>query len=106
MCLERRRQPRIPVDHREHRAAEVPPDQTGNDLAPTRCTLFADQPHLYAAVVDCPLTLELPASREIIVVNDGSHDGTCGVLDALAGTSPLLTVVHAEENRGPADHHG
>lgn len=53
-----------------------------------------------AAVVDRLLTIDLPAPREIIVVNDGSRDGTRGVLDRVSGSSPLLTVVHSETNRG------
>lgn len=52
-----------------------------------------------AAVIDRLLTIDLPAPREIIVVNDGSRDGTREVLDALAGT-PILTVLHADQNRG------
>ena len=52
-----------------------------------------------AAVVDRLLTIELPAEREIIVVNDGSSDGTRGVLQQLAGT-PRLTIVHVDPNRG------
>ena len=53
-----------------------------------------------AAVIDRLLTIDLPAPREIIVINDGSRDNTRAVLDSLAGTSPLLTVLHADENRG------
>ena len=53
-----------------------------------------------AAVIDRLLTIELPAPREIIVINDGSRDNTRAVLDSLAGTSPLLTVLHVEPNRG------
>lgn len=45
------------------------------------------------------LTIDLPAAREIIVVNDGSSDGTHAVLEKLQGT-PLLRIVHAEHNRG------
>jgi glycosyltransferase involved in cell wall biosynthesis len=52
------------------------------------------------AVVDRLLTIELPAAREIIVVNDGSRDATRAVLDSLSGTSACLTVMHADENRG------
>ena len=44
--------------------------------------------------------IDLPASREIIVINDGSSDGTAAALDAIAGTSPRLTIVHADVNRG------
>ena len=52
-----------------------------------------------ASVIDRLLTIELPAEREIIVVNDGSSDGTRGILDGLEGT-PRLTVVHVSPNRG------
>ena len=52
-----------------------------------------------AAVIDRLLTIDLPADREIIVVNDGSSDGTRGILDGLEGT-PRLAVVHVSPNRG------
>ena len=52
-----------------------------------------------ASVIERLLTIELPAAREIIVVNDGSSDGTHAVLEKLQGT-PLLRIVHAERNRG------
>ncbi len=52
-----------------------------------------------AAVIERLLAIDLPAPREIIVVNDGSSDGTRTVLDALPAT-PLLTIVHADQNRG------
>ena len=45
------------------------------------------------------MTIDLPAEREIIVVNDGSSDGTRGILDTLAGT-PRLRIVHGNRNRG------
>ena len=53
-----------------------------------------------ADVIQRLLTIDLPAPREIIVVNDGSRDATASVLDQLAGTSSALTIVHAPENRG------
>ena len=52
------------------------------------------------AVIERLLTIDLPAPREIIVINDGSRDNTRAVLDSLAGTSPWLTVLHADQNRG------
>ena len=52
-----------------------------------------------AAVIDRLLTVDLPADREIIVVNDGSSDGTHAVLEQLRGTD-RLRIVHAERNRG------
>ena len=52
-----------------------------------------------AAVIDRLLAIDLPAPREIIVVNDGSADGTRDVLDALP-PSPIVTLLHADRNRG------
>jgi glycosyltransferase involved in cell wall biosynthesis len=51
------------------------------------------------AVIDRLLTIALPADREIIVVNDGSTDGTRAALQPLEGT-PRLRIVHVEPNRG------
>jgi glycosyltransferase involved in cell wall biosynthesis len=52
-----------------------------------------------AAVIERLLTIDFPTDREIIVVNDGSSDGTREVLGRLEGT-PRLRIVHAEANRG------
>ena len=52
-----------------------------------------------AAVIGRLLTIDLPADREIIVVNDGSSDGTRNVLQQLEGTG-RLRVVHSDRNRG------
>ena len=42
----------------------------------------------------------LTSDFEVIVVNDGSADGTAGILDELARTYPEVRVVHHERNRG------
>jgi glycosyltransferase involved in cell wall biosynthesis len=43
---------------------------------------------------------ELTPDFEVIVVNDGSADGTAEILDELARTYPEVRVVHHETNRG------
>ena len=37
---------------------------------------------------------------EVLVINDGSSDGTAAVLDDLARTEPKLRVIHHPGNRG------
>jgi glycosyltransferase involved in cell wall biosynthesis len=46
------------------------------------------------------LTIDLPIPREIIAINDGSRDRTREALEGLRGISPMLTIVHADHNRG------
>lgn len=43
---------------------------------------------------------ELPNESSLIVVDDGSRDGTADVLDGLADAHPRLAVVHHSVNRG------
>jgi glycosyltransferase involved in cell wall biosynthesis len=52
-----------------------------------------------ASVIDRLLTIEFSAPREIIVVNDGSTDGTRAALDNLP-ENPILHFVHADRNHG------
>ncbi len=51
------------------------------------------------AVIDRLFAIDLPIPREVIVINDGSSDGTAAVLSALP-SRPDLTVVNLAANRG------
>ena len=53
-----------------------------------------------AAVVNRLLEIDLPVPREIVVVNDGSTDGTFDVLQGLEARPGLLQVVHVPVNGG------
>ena len=43
---------------------------------------------------------KLTPNHEVIVVNDGSQDGTAEILEELAGIYPQVRVVHHQKNRG------
>jgi len=45
-------------------------------------------------------TISLPLDIEVVVVNDGSTDGTLGILAELNGRDPRLKVIQADRNRG------
>ena len=52
------------------------------------------------AVIRTLLAIDLPVAREVLVVNDGSTDGTRAVLDSLPETGDRLRIVHAPANGG------
>ena len=41
-----------------------------------------------------------PRADEILIVDDGSRDGTGAVADRLAGVLPAVRVIHHDVNRG------
>jgi glycosyltransferase involved in cell wall biosynthesis len=51
-------------------------------------------------VVDRLLQIPLPLDRQIVVVNDGSTDGTARVLDGVPPVDGVLSIVHASANGG------
>ncbi len=62
---------------------------------------FNDEGSIGGLVADALAVLPaLAEDYEVIVVNDGSSDGTAALLDELARREPRLRVVHHEANRG------
>ena len=53
-----------------------------------------------ASVIDRLMTVDLPVPREIVVINDGSSDGTREVLDAFPVQGGAVTILHVERNAG------
>jgi glycosyltransferase involved in cell wall biosynthesis len=61
---------------------------------------YNEMGNLEAAVRDVVHALRIFDEYEIIIVNDGSSDGTGSVADRLAESLDCVSVVHHERNRG------
>ena len=53
-----------------------------------------------ASVIARLKTVDLPVPREIVVINDGSSDGTREVLDALPVEGDAVRILHVAQNAG------
>jgi glycosyltransferase involved in cell wall biosynthesis len=53
-----------------------------------------------ASVIARLKIVDLPVPREIVVINDGSSDGTREVLDALPVEGDAVTILHVAQNTG------
>jgi glycosyltransferase involved in cell wall biosynthesis len=78
-------------------ASHVPADPTRPDISIV-VPVFNEEATV-AAVIQRLLAIDLPGTREIIVVNDGSADRTRAVLDA-RDPHPTVTIVHSDRNHG------
>ncbi len=52
------------------------------------------------SVIERLLEIPLPVAREILIVNDGSTDGTRAALDAMPDAPEMVRIFHAPINKG------
>lgn len=63
--------------------------------------VYNEEANIRAVIEDTLVFLqEIARKYEVIAVNDGSTDGTAGILNELATTHQALRIIHFPENRG------
>jgi glycosyltransferase involved in cell wall biosynthesis len=73
--------------------------ESGDRPVSVICTVRNEARHVAAAI----LSALTPDVREVLIVDDGSTDGTPGVLHSLAARDPRVRVLHCSRpGRGPA----
>lgn len=88
------------------RLARLAPGTQGGELASLgpRFSLvvpcFNEEHAIAATVTELVATLETVGPYEIVIVNDGSTDGTAAALQQIAVREPGLRIVHHSRNKG------
>ena len=75
------------------------PATAGDDLLSIIVPVY-NEVRTLRAVIDRLLTINLPAPRELLIVDDGSTDGTREVLTQVVDEGLDVTVIHAGRNGG------
>lgn len=82
------------------RPADVAPDLARHPAVSILVPCFNEERNV-REVIEALMRLDYP-NYEIIAINDGSHDATGGMLEALARAEPRLRVIHQSANQGKA----
>lgn len=90
--------PRVAVCYRRD-VSHSSSDRHGSELLSIVVPVYNEEATV-GAVIERLLAIDLPVAREIVVVNDGSTDGTRRVLDAIGPRGETLRIVHAPANGG------
>lgn len=88
------------------RLPQLAPDLQGRELANVTpgfslvVPCFNEEHAIARTVDELTATLQAVGPHEIVIVNDGSTDGTAAALEQLAERDPTLRIVHHSRNKG------